>query len=68
MDDFIINLYCLAKHCEYGNLHNKLVRDRIVVGIRDRKLSEKLMLEEAVTKVRQSKAIRKQQSTVRADG
>lgn len=71
IDDFITDLYCLAEHCGYGALHDELVRDRIIVGIRDRNLSEKLQMEPdlsldaAVTKVRQSKAVKKQQSTVR---
>ena len=71
IDDFITDLYCLAEHCGYGALHDELVRDRIIVGIRDRNLSEKLQMEPdlsldaAVTKVRQSEAVKKQQSTVR---
>ena len=50
------------------------MQDHIVVGIQDRKLLEKLQLEQeltledAVTKVCQIEAVRKQQSTVRADG
>ena len=42
VDDFITNLYTLAKYCEYGELHDQMMRDRIVVGIRDAKLSEKM--------------------------
>ena len=42
VDDFIIDLYSLAEHCHYGQLHDEMVRDRIVVGIKDSKLSEKL--------------------------
>lgn len=42
MDEFIANLYRLAENCGYGSLHDELVRDRIVVGIKDAKLSEKL--------------------------
>lgn len=69
VDEFITDLYCLAKHCEYGDLHDDLVRDRIVVGIRDQKLSErlqledKLTLEQAIAKVRQSEAVKRQQGT-----
>ena len=55
---FITSLYGLAEHCGYANLHDEMVRDRIVVGIRNAKLSEKLQLdpdltlEKAVTQVR----------------
>ena len=51
-----------------------MIRDRIVVGICDAKLSEKLQLdreltlETAVTQVRQKEVIRQQQSTLRGSG
>ena len=50
-----------------------MIRDHIVVGIHDRKLSERLQLvagltlEKAVTTVRQSDSVKKQQSTLRQD-
>ena len=33
VDSFITALYGLAEYCGYGNLHNKMIRDRIAVGI-----------------------------------
>ncbi len=71
VDAFITDVYCLAEHCGYAALHDEMVRDRIVVGIRDSRLSEKmqmdpeLTLEKAVTLARQSEAVKKQQATVR---
>lgn len=71
VDDFIVDLYALAEPCQYSNLREEMIRDRIVVGIRDGRLAEKLqldsglMLEKAVTGARQSEAVKKQQSTVR---
>ena len=68
VDAFITALYSLAKHCGYGNLHDEMFRDRIVVGISNAQLSEKLqldsklILEKAVTQVRQSKGIKQQQA------
>ena len=44
-DMFVTSLYCLAKHCEYGSLQDELIRDRLVVGIKDTNTSEKLQLE-----------------------
>ena len=44
VNDFIMDLYCLAEHCSYGNVHDELVRDRIVVGLRSAALSEKVYL------------------------
>ena len=60
VDAFITALYGLAEHCGYAGLHDEMIRDRIVVGLRDAKLSENLQLdpdltlEKAVTNVRQS--------------
>ncbi|KAL9984704.1 hypothetical protein ACROYT_G007030 [Oculina patagonica] len=67
VDNFITDLYCLAEYCEFGTLRDDLIRDRIVVGIKDKKLSEqlqldsKLTLEKAITKARQSETVTKQQ-------
>ena len=32
MDTFVTALYTLAEYCEYGALHDQMIRDRIVVG------------------------------------
>ena len=54
-----------------GVLKNELIRDRIVVGLKGKKLSEKLQLdskltlEKAVTQARQSEPIKKQQDICR---
>ena len=42
VDSFITDLNALAEHCEYKDLHDKMIQDRIVVGLRDASLSEKL--------------------------
>ena len=49
MDKFITDLYILAEHCNFGTLHDELISDRIVVGVRDKALSEKLQLEAELT-------------------
>ena len=73
VDEFITDLYALAKYCNYGQLNDELIRDRIVVGIRDAQLSEKmqmepeLTLERAVTLARQSECVKTQQPTVRGE-
>jgi hypothetical protein len=43
VDTFITSLYSLAEHCGYGLLHDEMIRDRIVVGILDSRLSEKML-------------------------
>ena len=30
VDGFVTDLYALAKHCNYGTLHDELIRDRFV--------------------------------------
>ena len=42
VDAFITDLHKLAQNCSYGALHDEMIRDRIVVGLRDKALSEKL--------------------------
>ena len=49
VDNFITDLYCLADRCEYGELRNEMIRDRIVVGLLDDALSEKLQLDARLT-------------------
>ena len=67
VDNFLADLYCLAEYCEFGTLRDNLIVDRIVVGIKDKKLSEqlqldsKLTLEKAITKTRQSETVKPQQ-------
>ena len=45
VDSFITALYGLAKHCDNGALHDQMIRDRLVVGLRDAALSEKLQMD-----------------------
>ena len=41
-DSFITSLYGLVEHCGFNDLHDELIRDHIIVGIRDIALTEKL--------------------------
>ena len=74
VDTFITALYSLAEHCGYAAMHDEMIRDRIVVGLRDAHLSEKLQLEadltldKAVTRARQAEAVKQQQSLLRSTG
>ena len=73
VDNFITALHALAEYCEFGTLHDELIRDRIVVGLRDAKLSGKLQLDpeltlaKAIHQARQSESVKKQQSLMRND-
>jgi len=70
VESFITDLHCLAEHCEFGTLKDQLIRDRIVVGLRNKQLSEKLQLdpdltlEKAMFKVKQSEEVKKQQRVI----
>ena len=71
VDNFITDLFILAEHCEFGDLHDELIRDRIVVGLSDRSLSERLQLEadltleKAMTQARQKELVHQQQGILR---
>ncbi|XP_074620875.1 uncharacterized protein LOC141879483 [Acropora palmata] len=47
--DFIESLFTLAETCQFGTLKEELIRDRIVVGIRNAVLSQKLMQDDTLT-------------------
>lgn len=49
VDTFITALHSLAEHCGYRALHDEMIRDRIVVGIRNAQLAEKLQLDSDLT-------------------
>jgi len=73
VDAFVTALYALAEHCEYGELHDQMIRDRIVVGIHDSSLSVKLQLDadltlsEAVKQAREAEAVKLQQPLLRGE-
>ncbi|XP_073960781.1 uncharacterized protein [Choristoneura fumiferana] len=49
VDDFITQLHKLAINCEFGSLKDDLIRDRLVIGIRDRKAGERMLLKNDLT-------------------
>ena len=66
-------VYALAKHCGYGDLRDELIRDRLIVGIRDSRLSERLQLDadltldKALAIIRQSETVHRRQVFLRGD-
>ena len=66
-EQFITSLYNLVKTCDLGDLKNEMTHDRIVVGIWDQALSERLQtvadltLEKAKTLVQQREAVHEHQ-------
>ena len=63
-NDFITALFKFSETCEYSELCDQLIRDRLVVGIADAMLSEKLQmdkdlkLEKAITIIKQAEQVR----------
>ena len=45
VDTFSTALCAVAKYCNYGTLKDEMIQDRIVVGLQDQRLSEKLQLD-----------------------
>lgn len=71
VDVFINEIYKMADSCDFGILKEEMIRDRIVVGIKDCRLSEVLQMDAdltlttAVAKVRQAESVHAQQELVR---
>ena len=70
---FINDVYALAEYCGYEDLCDELIRDGLSVGIRNRRLSERLQLDadltldKAVTIIWQSDTVHQQQAFLRRD-
>ena len=71
---FIESLYELADTCQFGTLKEELIRDRIVVGIRNAVLSQKLMqddtltLKKAVKQAKSSELVKEHHEILKGDG
>jgi len=48
-EQFIMELYTLAKNCNYGDMTDEMIRDWLVVGIQDTALSQQLQLDADLT-------------------
>lgn len=58
-EQYILALYSLAENCNYDRAHKEqAIRDRLVVGIRDKKLSERLQMDRELTLDKAKKLIR----------
>ncbi len=70
VDVFITALYAQAEKCAYGE---EMIRDKIVVGIRDTgllqllQLDPDLTLQKAVTQTREAESVKSQQSAILSD-
>ena len=66
VEQYITALHHLVETCEYGDLRDEMLRDRLVWGIRDSTTSQKLQMdpgltsEKAVKTVQQNAAVKEQ--------
>ena len=73
VEQFITTLYSLAENYKYRGMKEELIRDRLVVGIKDVTLSERLQMDEALTLdkakklVCQREAVKEQQSLLKRE-
>ena len=73
IEQYITSLYNLIEHCEYGTLKVEMIKDRVIVGIRDSSLSERLQMDESLTLekakklVPQREAVKEQQSFLKKE-
>ena len=61
-EQYIMELYRLAESCDYGDLKDEMIRDRLVVGIRDAVLSQQLQLDPDLTLEKAKKMVRQQEA------
>ncbi|XP_042146534.1 uncharacterized protein LOC121835999 [Ixodes scapularis] len=72
VDQYVTALHVLADRCEFGEMKQRMIRDRFVVGLHDDKLSEnlqmdaKLTLSSALAKARLKEVVHQQQRELRS--
>ena len=74
VEQYITTLYHLVENCQYGGLAQEMIRYRLVVGISDKTLSERLCmdaeltLEKVKTMIRQREAVHEQRDMLQQSG
>ncbi|UYV63703.1 K02A2.6-like [Cordylochernes scorpioides] len=72
VEEYIRVLHKMAENCNYGSLKEEMIRDRIVVGVKNLQLLEKLQLEPNLTLERaiqaacQTECVKQQQTILRS--
>ena len=61
-EQYITALYRLVETCNYAGLKEEMIRDRLVVGIRDKSLSERLQMDAALTLEKANTAVRQREA------
>ena len=61
-EKYIAEIYRLAENCKFGELKDELIRDRLVVGILDKKTSQQLQMDSELTVEKAKKTIRQKEA------
>ena len=61
-EEYIMTLFHLVDSCKYGNLRDEMLRDRLVVGIRDEGLSQCLQMDSELTLTKAMKLVRQSEA------
>ena len=61
-EQYIMELYTLAENCDFNEMKDEMIRDRLVVGIKDSVLSERLQLDSNLTLETAKKAIHQREA------
>ena len=64
IESYITCLYHIAETCEYRALKEEMLRDRLVVGISDRTMSQKLQMDADLTLEKAKKTVRQKEAVV----
>ena len=62
VEQYIMELYKLVEYCSYGELKDEMIRDRLVVGILDSALSQRLQLDATLTLEKAKKLVRQREA------
>ena len=62
VEEYVTVLFNLVDSCNYGELRDEMLRDRLVVGIRDMALSERLQMDSKLTLGKAMKLVRQQEA------
>lgn len=65
VDDFIADLHRLANTCEFKDMKDEFIRDALINGIRDRRLSDSLALDRDMTLAKAAARIRQKEELQR---
>jgi len=61
VEEYTTVLYQLVDSCDYGNFRDEMLRDRLVVGIRDMALSDHLQMDPDLTLAKTTKIVRQKE-------